>query len=440
MHSTLPKVLQPLAGRPLLKHVLEAARRLTPQSLLVVHGHGGEAVRSAFPDPDLHWVQQSTQKGTGHALLQTLPYLPAHGTVLVLFGDVPLIRPETIARMLEASSGEALVLLVQTLDNPTGYGRILRDPEGRVKGIREDKDANEKERAIREVNTGIMALPATRLSRWLNELSCANAQQEYYLTDVVGMAVEDEVPIQTVEVTRHWEALGVNDKRQLAELERLYQAERASLLLEAGVTLVDPDRLDIRGELVCGRDVLIEPGCRFEGRVVLGDGVTVGPNCVLRNSEVGEGSHIQAFSHLDGVVLGKGNHIGPYARIRPGTSTAEDVHLGNFVEVKNSALGACTKVNHLSYVGDSTVGARVNVGAGTITCNYDGAQKHRTVIEDDVFVGSDTQLVAPVTVGKGATIGAGSTIVKPVPPGELALSRIPQKTIPGWKRPVKKPG
>ncbi len=440
MHSILPKVLQPLAGQPLLGHVLEVARRLTPQSLLVVHGHGGDAVRSAFPDPDLHWVLQSTQKGTGHALLQTLPQLPGHGTVLVLFGDVPLIQPETIARMLDACSGEALVLLVQTLDNPAGYGRILRDPERRVQGIREDKDTSEKERAIREVNTGIMALPANRLTRWLNQLSCENIQQEYYLTDVVAMAVEDEVPIRTVEVTHHWEALGVNDKRQLAELERLYQAERARLLLEAGVTLVDPARLDIRGELVCGRDVTIEPGCLFEGRVVLGDGVTVGPNCVLRNSEVGAGTHIQAFSHLEGAVLGKTNHVGPHARIRPGTSTAEGVHLGNFVEVKNSSLGTGTKVNHLSYVGDSSVGARVNVGAGTITCNYDGARKHRTVIEDDVFVGSDTQLVAPVTVGKGATIGAGSTIVKSVPPGELALSRTPQKTIPGWKRPVKKPG
>ncbi len=438
MHSALPKVLHPLAGKPLLSHVLNAAKHLRPEAVVVVHGHGTQAVRTAVNDPALQWALQEPQRGTGHALMQALPLLPRHGTVLVLYGDVPLLQPDTLDDLVRAAGDGALGLLVQELPDPRGYGRILRDGSGEVVGIREERDASAKEREITEVNTGIMALPAARLSQWLSRISCDNDQSEYYLTDVVALAVRDGVPVRTCRPGHDWEALGVNSKKQLAQLERIYQRETAGKLLESGVTLADPERLDVRGSLACGKDVQIDVGCIFEGEVVLEDGVHIGPHCVIRDCRIGGGTVVEAFSYLDGAKVGRDCRIGPYARLRPGTVAAEKVHVGNFVEIKNSTLGEETKANHLSYVGDSTVGSRVNVGAGTITCNYDGVNKHRTVIEDDVFIGSDTQLVAPVTVGRGATIGAGSTIVSAVPADQLTLSRSKQVTVMRWKRPAKK--
>ena len=440
MNSALPKVLHRLAAKPLLQHVVDTAQALSPQSITVVHGHNAETVRSGTAaDQPLHWALQEPQRGTGHALMQAQPHLPEAGVILVLYGDVPLLQAETLRRLTALTrGGRHLALLVQNMDEPTGYGRIVRDTVGRVVAIREERDASPAEKTITEVNTGIMAIPATHLARWLPRLSCKNAQNEYYLTDVVALAAADGVPIETAMPASPWEALGVNSKKQLAELERIHQRETAERLLEAGVTLLDPARLDVRGTLSCSRDVLIDVNCVFEGKVVLGEGVRVGPHCVLRDCHIDEGTVIQAFCHLEGVHIGKDNRIGPYARMRPGTQTASGVHIGNFVEIKNSALGDGTKVNHLSYVGDSTVGMRVNIGAGTITCNYDGVNKHRTIIEDDVFIGSDTQLVAPVTVGKGATIGAGSTIVSAAPPDQLTLSRSKQVSLARWKRPLKK--
>lgn len=438
MHSALPKVLHSLAGKPLLHHVLDVARQLQPQSIVVVYGHGASAVQAAFPDSDILWALQEPQRGTGHALLQALPLLSAHGTVLVLYGDVPLLQPETLHTLTRSADDGALALLVQDIPEPRGYGRILRNSAGDVVGIREERDASVLEQAITEVNTGIMALPAKHLAHWLDQLSCNNDQSEYYLTDVVSLAAGDGVPVRTCRPGQYWEALGVNSKQQLAQMERLFQRETAEKLLAAGVTLADPGRLDVRGSLSCGRDVQIDVGCIFEGDVVLEDGVRIGPHCVIRNCRIGVRSAVEAFSCLDGAQVGRDCRIGPYARLRPGTVAGEKVHVGNFVEIKNSTLGEETKANHLSYVGDSTVGARVNVGAGTITCNYDGVNKHRTVIEDDVFIGSDTQLVAPIKVGRGATIGAGSTIVTEVPPEQLTLSRSKQMTLSRWKRPVKK--
>jgi bifunctional UDP-N-acetylglucosamine pyrophosphorylase/glucosamine-1-phosphate N-acetyltransferase len=440
MNSSLPKVLHELAGKPLLRHVLDTALALNPARIVVVYGHGGEAVPEALSYPGVQWVMQEPQMGTGHALMQALPLLPSEGTVLVLYGDVPLLQGDTLRRLLAHGDGGAhLALLVQTLENPAGYGRIIRNEHGDVRAIREEKDASPGERELRETNTGIMALPAPSLAGWLQGLSNRNAQNEYYLTDVIALAVRDGTPIRTVEPSKPWEALGVNSKKQLADLERIRQREIAEALLDSGVTLRDPARLDVRGSLQCGRDVVIDVGCVFEGDVVLEEGVNLGAYCVLKNSRVGRDTQINPYSHLDGVVLGERNRVGPYARLRPGTVTGDEVHVGNFVEIKNSEMGEGTKANHLSYVGDATVGRNVNVGAGTITCNYDGVNKHRTTIEDDVFIGSDTQLVAPVTVGHGATIGAGSTIVSTVPPDQLTLSRSHQVTISRWKRPLKKP-
>ncbi len=440
MNSALPKVLHRLAAKPLLQHVVDTAQALSPQSITVVHGHNAETVRAGTTSAGqpLHWALQEPQHGTGHAVMQALPHLPQEGIVLVLYGDVPLLQAETLRQLTALTAGHHLALLVQRMNEPTGYGRIVRDVQGRVVAIREERDASPEEKAITEVNTGIMAIPAARLTQWLSRISCQNAQNEYYLTDVVALAVQDGVPIETTMPVSPWEALGVNSKKQLAELERIRQRETAERLLEAGVTLFDPARLDVRGTLDCGRDVEIDINCVFEGKVILGDGVRIGAHCVLGDCRIDEGTVILAFSHLEGAHVGKNNRIGPYARLRPGAHTAQDVHIGNFVEIKNSTLGDGTKVNHLSYVGDSTVGMRVNVGAGTITCNYDGANKHRTIIEDDVFIGSDTQLVAPVTVGKGATIGAGSTIVSAVPPDQLTLSRARQVSLLHWKRPLKK--
>ncbi len=438
MHSDLPKVLHPLAGRPLLGHVLETARALHPERLCVVIGHGGSKVRERIRDADITWAVQDRQLGTGHAVVQALPQLLGGGTVLVLYGDVPLITAHTLQALVDASAGGRLALLTQELDQPKGYGRIVRGPDRRVARIVEEKDASQAERAIREVNTGILAVGRERLDGWLGRLGNDNAQGEYYLTDVVAAAVADGVAVEVRHPAASYECLGVNSKVDLAALERRFQANRAAQLLEAGVTLADPARIDVRGELRCGRDVFIDVGCVFEGRVELGDGVQVGPHCVLRDVAIGARTEVKPFSLLEEARVGQNARIGPYARIRPGTALDDDVHIGNFVEVKASSLGRGSKANHLAYVGDSSVGSAVNIGAGTITCNYDGAFKHRTVIEDDVHIGSDVQLIAPVTVGKGATIAAGATITDDVPPGGLTLTQKKQVTKPDWQRPRKK--
>jgi len=438
MRSDLPKVLHPLAGRPLLAHVLAAARALTPRRLCVVVGHGGNAVRERLAAEAVAWVEQSPQLGTGHAVQQALPALEAGGIVLVLYGDVPLISPATLAGLVEAAAGGRLALLTQVLEDPTGYGRIVKDADGAVRRIVEEKDADATERAIREVNTGILAASRERLEAWLSRLRNDNAQGEYYLTDIVAAAVSDGVPVAVRHPSAAYECLGVNSKAELAALERQYQMNHAKRLLEAGVTLADPARIDVRGDLECGRDVSIDVNCIFEGRVVLGDGVHLGASCILRDATVGAGTQIKPFTIVEEAAIGANARIGPFARIRPGTDLAADVHVGNFVEVKASRLGRGSKANHLAYVGDSTVGSDVNIGAGTITCNYDGAAKHRTVIEDDVHIGSDVQLIAPVTVGRGATIAAGATITDDVPPGGLTLTQKKQVTKPDWQRPRKK--
>jgi bifunctional UDP-N-acetylglucosamine pyrophosphorylase/glucosamine-1-phosphate N-acetyltransferase len=438
MYSDLPKVLHPLAGKPLLTHAIDAARALQPHRLCVVVGHGAAKVRESLSGADLSWALQEQQLGTGHAVMQALPNLVAEGTVLVLYGDVPLISAATLRALVDAANGGRLALLTQHLDQPKGYGRIVRDAAGRVTRIVEEKDASDSERSIREVNTGILALPRAKLEQWLGRLRNDNAQGEYYLTDVIAAAVADGVAIEVRHPAAAYECLGVNSKVELATLERRYQMNQAQRLLEAGVTLADPARTDIRGELTCGRDVVIDVNCIFEGRVSLGDGVRVAANCILRDVTVGAGSEIKPFSLLEETTIGANARIGPYARTRPGTTLADDVHIGNFVEVKASSFGSGSKANHLAYVGDSTVGRDVNIGAGTITCNYDGAYKHRTVIEDDVHIGSDVQLIAPVTVGKGATVAAGATITDDVPPGGLTLTQKKQVSKPDWKRPRKK--
>jgi bifunctional UDP-N-acetylglucosamine pyrophosphorylase/glucosamine-1-phosphate N-acetyltransferase len=438
MHSRLPKVLHPLAGRPLLAHVMETARRLEPRTLCVVYGHGGEQVPDALAGRGAVFVRQEPQLGTGHALVTALPHLHRTGVVLVLYGDVPLIGEATLRRMLEGRADERLTLLTAEVDDPAGYGRIVRDSAGQVVRIVEHKDASARERSIREINTGILAAPARRLAHWLARLGTDNAQGEYYLTDVVKMAVEEGFPVATVQPETVEEVLGVNSKRELATLERRYQRRQAERLMAQGVTLLDPERIDVRGELTCGREVVIDVGCVFEGNVLLGDHTRVGPYAVLRDTRIGARVEVLPYTLIEGAEVGDDCRIGPYARLRPGARLAEEVHIGNFVEVKNSEIGRGSKANHLAYVGDATVGRDVNIGAGTITCNYDGAQKHRTVIEDEAFIGSDTQLVAPVRVGKGATLGAGTTLTRDAPPGKLTLSRAPQVTVENWKRPVKK--
>ena len=436
MQSALPKVLHPLAGKPLLSHVIDTARTLSPSRLCVVYGHGGEAVPQAMQAPDLHFALQEPQLGTGHAVMQAVPHLDDTAATLVLYGDVPLTTANSLQQLLDSAQGDKLAVLTVELEDPTGYGRIVRE-NGRIVGIVEQKDANEAQRAIREVNTGIMAVPTQHLKKWLSALSNDNAQKEYYLTDIVAAAVADDVPVVSAQPAAVWETLGVNSKVQLAELERIHQRNVANSLLEQGVTLADPSRIDVRGKLHCGRDVTIDVGCVFEGEVVLEDGTQIGAHCVIRNSRIARGAAIKPFCHIEDAVVGAASIIGPYARLRPGTELGEDVHIGNFVEVKNSQIAAHSKANHLAYVGDATVGSRVNIGAGTITCNYDGANKFRTVIEDDAFIGSDTQLVAPVKVGRGATIGAGTTLTKDAPEGKLTVSRARQTSIEGWTRPVK---
>ena len=452
MKSALPKVLQTLAGKPLLEHVLVTANQLVGKAKtkpIIVIGHGAAAIsayleQSQTDHPglaDVVTVMQKEQKGTGHALLQALPKLDLNGPTLVLYGDVPLISNKTLMRLVTLADGKrgsdsALALLTQQMENPTGYGRILRDAEGAVTGIVEEKDADPKQKNISEINTGIMVLPSSRLKKWLKSLQATNAQGEYYLTDVIAMASRDNVPIRTTQADFEWETIGVNSRDQLASLERSHQHVIAMQLMEAGVTLLDPARIDVRGTLSCGSDVVIDVGCIFEGNVTLDSGTRVGPYCIVRNSTIGKQVAIQAFSHLDGAVVGANSIIGPYARLRPGADLANDVHIGNFVEVKNSRINSNSKANHLAYVGDSLVGARVNIGAGTITCNYDGVNKHQTIIEDDVFIGSDTQLVAPVRVGRGATLGAGTTLTKDAPANQLTVSRAKQVSI-QWQRPVK---
>ncbi|HYN12105.1 MAG TPA: bifunctional UDP-N-acetylglucosamine diphosphorylase/glucosamine-1-phosphate N-acetyltransferase GlmU [Burkholderiales bacterium] len=437
MRSELPKVLHPLGGRPLLAHVLDTVRALAPRRTLVVHGHGAERVRAAFAGSALDWVLQAEQLGTGHAVMQALPQIGGDGDVIVLYGDVPLVRPQSLRRLLEASR-DGLALLSAEVPQAQGYGRIVRDQAGRVARIVEQKDASSAERAIREINAGFYALSAQRLSAWLKKITNRNAQKEYYLTDIVALAAADGVPVAGVKVDDPWEVAGVNSKQELAALERVLQSREANRLLEAGVTLADPARIDVRGELSCGRDVSIDVNCVFEGRVALGDEVRVGPNCVLRDVTVAAGSEVLAFSHLEEAEIGARCRVGPFARLRPGASLADEVHVGNFVEVKASRLGIGSKANHLSYIGDSEVGARVNVGAGTITCNYDGVAKHRTIIEDDCFIGSDATLVAPLRIARGSYIGAGSTITKDTPAGQLTVARARQASIPSWKPPKKK--
>ena len=435
MYSEKPKVLHTLAGKPLVQHVLDCAVALQPAQICVVYGHGGETVPNAMRQYFAKFVLQEQQLGTGHAVRQAMPHLSDDGQTLVLYGDVPLIQQSTLQQLQQAGSG--LVLLTINMDHPAGYGRIVRDGAGKVCQIVEEKDATAQQRAIQEVNTGILMAPTRLLREWLSKLQNNNAQGEYYLTDIVAMAVEQGVAVHTAQPAHLWEVLGVNSKVQLAELERTWQQGEAARLMAHGVTLADPARLDVRGKLVCGRDVEIDVGCIFEGDVQLGNNVRVGAYSIIKNTSIADGTDITPYSHIDSCEVGANCHIGPYARLRPGTRLHDGVHIGNFVEVKNSEIAANSKANHLSYIGDSDVGSRVNIGAGAITCNYDGANKHRTVIGDDVFIGSDTQLVAPVKVGRGATIGAGSTITKDVPEGELTLSRSKQTTISGWKRPTK---
>ncbi len=437
MRSRLPKVLHPLAGRPLLAHVLHAAQALKPRKIVVVHGHGAEQVRAAFGEANLEWVLQEEQLGTGHAVQQALPRLSSDGQVLILYGDVPLVSSGTMQRLAQAGA-EGVAVLTAELDNPAGYGRIVRDRAGRVARIVEQKDGTAQELAIREINAGFMAMSARRLAGWAGRLNNRNAQKEYYLTDVISLAVAEGTSVNAVKVDDPWEVAGVNSKRELAELERRYQGMQAGRLLEAGVTLADPARIDVRGELDCGQDVAIDVNCVFEGRVSLGEGVRIGPNCVLRDCAIGADTEVLAFSHLEDSEVGARCRLGPYARLRPGSSLAEEVHVGNFVEVKASRIGKGSKANHLSYIGDAEVGSGVNVGAGTITCNYDGAAKHRTVIEDDCFIGSDATLVAPVRIARGSYIGAGSTINKDTPAGQLTVARARQVSIPSWKPPKKK--
>lgn len=439
MNSSLPKVLHSLAGKSLLSHVLDTANALLPHRVCVVYGHGNDAVRDAIDNNELIWVKQEQQLGTGHALMQALPHLDKKGLTLVLYGDVPLISFGTLQKLISASLKENLALLTVRLDEPAGYGRIVRDTEtNNIIAIVEDKDANIDQQKIKEINTGIMVIPNTNLHEWLPKLENKNSQKEYYLTDIVAIAAKAGEKIEAAHPSNNWEVLGVNSKIQLAALERTYQRNYAEKLLEQGVTLTDPSRIDIRGELNCGKEVEVDINCIFEGEVILADGVKIGAHCILKNVKIGAGTTILPFSLIEDADIGKNCRVGPFSRIRPGTNLADEIRIGNFVEIKNSSINSGSKINHLSYIGDATVGKKVNVGAGTITCNYDGINKFQTVIEDDVFIGSDTQLIAPVKITSGSTIGAGSTITMDTLPEKLTLSRSKQRSITGWKRPAKK--
>ncbi|MBB5321673.1 bifunctional UDP-N-acetylglucosamine diphosphorylase/glucosamine-1-phosphate N-acetyltransferase GlmU [Marinobacter oulmenensis] len=437
MKSARPKVLHPVAGKPMLHHVIDTARQLGADRIHTVIGHGAEQVRESLPDDSVNWVLQEEQLGTGHAVAQALPDLPDDARVLVLYGDVPLTRTATLEAMVGDLDDHSLALLTVDLDNPHGYGRIVRNQAGRVQAIVEQKDANAEQQQIQEVNTGILAVSSRRLKEWLPALSNRNAQGEYYLTDIIAMAGEQGLDITVSQPLNPFEVQGVNNRLQLAELERWYQHQQAERLMTEGASLADPGRLDVRGELSAGQDVWIDVNAVFEGDVTLGDRVVIGPNCLIRNARIGAGTTVEANSVIDGAVIGENAQIGPFARLRPGTELAARTKVGNFVETKKAVVGEGSKINHLSYVGDALLGCNVNVGAGTITCNYDGVNKHRTVIGDEVFVGSNTALVAPVTLGEGATVGAGSTVTRDVAGGELTVARGKQRNIAGWQRPRK---
>ncbi|WFE69417.1 bifunctional UDP-N-acetylglucosamine diphosphorylase/glucosamine-1-phosphate N-acetyltransferase GlmU [Thiomicrospira sp. R3] len=439
MRSKQPKVLQPLAMKPLLGHVIDTSVSLKPEQIIAVVGYAADSVKQVFGDTSLVWCMQAEQLGTGHAVQQAQAFINADDQVLILYGDVPLISRKTLIKLLSlVDELSPLSLLTIKLNNPTGYGRIVRDVQGKVGQIVEQKDANDQQLTIQEVNTGIMAVQGHQLLGWLAHLSNDNAQAEYYLTDIIAKAVADGYQVKTCSPSDEIEVLGVNNKAQLQDLERQYQYQQACLLMEQGATLIDARRVDIRGQVEIGQDVEIDVNVVFEGQVKLADGVKIGANCILKDVEIAQGAHIKPFSHLEQTKVGAACQVGPYARLRPGTELADQVHIGNFVEVKKSRIAQGSKVNHLSYIGDTQMGAGVNIGAGTITCNYDGVNKHQTIIGDRVFVGSDTQLVAPVTIEDDATIGAGSTITKTAPQGELTLSRAKQLTIKGWHKPVKK--
>jgi len=436
MRSALPKVLHPVAGNSMLGHVIHSARQLSPQSIQVVIGHGADQVRERLSADDLNFVLQDKQLGTGHAVAQAVPALNAD-TVLILYGDVPLIEVETLNRLLTLVNDQQLGLLTVNLNDPTGYGRIVRDAQNRVSAIVEHKDASEAEKAIKEGNTGILAVPGKRLADWLGRLSNNNAQGEYYLTDVIAMAVSDGLTVATAQPLDAMEVQGANDRKQLAELERHYQLRAAHRLMAQGVTLRDPSRFDVRGEVTVGRDVLIDINVILEGTVVIEDDVSIGPNCVIKDSTLRKGAIIKANSHLEGAIVGEAADAGPFARLRPGSVLEARAHVGNFVELKNAHLGEGAKAGHLTYLGDAVIGARSNIGAGTITCNYDGANKHKTVLGEDVFIGSNNSLVAPVDISTGATTAAGSTITQDVAAEQLGVARARQRNIDGWKRPVK---
>ncbi len=437
MRSSLPKVLHRLAGVPLLEHVIRSVQALNPGRIHVVYGHGGEQVPKQLKHLDVQWIKQEPQLGTGHAVQQAMPGISAQ-TLLILYGDVPLTRLDTLRALVQAAGNGGMALLTAELDDPSDYGRIVRDAAGRVVRIVEHKDAAPAERAIREINTGILAAPVTRLRAWLAALRNHNVQGEYYLTDVIAMAATEGVAIATAQPQAEWEILGVNSKAQLAELERIHQRNQALALMEQGVTLMDPARFDLRGTLTCGQDVVIDVNVLFEGHVTLGDRVKIGPNNVLKDCSIGADTEVLPNCVIENTEIGSSCRIGPFARFRPEARILDRAHIGNFVEIKKSVIGVGSKVNHLSYVGDTTMGAGVNIGAGTITANYDGANKHQTIIEDNASTGSNSVLVAPLKLGAGATIGAGSVLTKDAPAGELTVARAKQITIPGWKRPVKK--
>ena len=436
MKSALPKVLHPLAGLPLVQHVISTSKELKPKLINVVYGHVGELVQQKINDPEISWVYQAEQLGTGHAVAQVSDHLKDDQLVLILYGDVPLIHIDTLAELLKEAT-DGISLLTVNLENPQGYGRIVRNKKGQVENITEEKDATNEIKKIHEVNTGILAVKADLLKNWLSQLDNNNAQKEYYLTDVIAMAVKDKFTVHTTQPGNEYEVMGVNNRAQLAELERYFQQEQANKLMAGGVTLADPARIDIRGEITHGQDISIDINTVFEGNVSIGNNVSIGANCVIKDSKIADDVVILPMSILDNASVGKGSKIGPFARLRPGAVLSESTHIGNFVEIKKSFVGLGSKVNHLTYVGDSIVGKNVNIGAGTITCNYDGANKHQTIIEDNVFIGSATQLVAPVKIGINATIGAGSTITTDVAEGELAITRVKQKSIQGWTRPEK---
>ena len=437
MKSDLPKVLHPIAGRPMVQHVVDAAGALDPDNTVLIYGHGGDAVRQAVTGSRLQWAEQAEQLGTGHAVAQALPHLE-EDVVLVLYGDVPLIQPQTLRDFVARVDDQSLALMTLTLDDPSGYGRVIRDGDGKVRRVVEQKDASDDEKAVREINTGILACTRRFLNDSLPRLSNSNAQGEYYLTDLIAMAVDAGMEVVTEQPGHAWEVDGVNDRVQLARLERVYQRVRAESLMRAGVTLLDPARLDIRGNLQCGQDVTLDINTVLVGDVVIGDRVTVGPNCLIRNARIGSGTHIEANSVVDGAVVGEECQVGPFARLRPGTELAARAKVGNFVETKKAYVGEGSKVNHLTYIGDSRIGKGVNVGAGTITCNYDGVNKFQTVMKDGAFIGSNSSLVAPVTIGENATVGAGSVVTKDVPDQGLAVARDQQRNIQNWSRPEKK--